>query len=427
MDSTHVRQILADQKSELERLIQTPFAHRAEETLVNLDSSLAQVVMGVRRSGKSTLCINVLKTASKKFAYVNFDDEQLAEAEPEDLNLILENLYRLYGDFEVLFIDEIQNVRKWHLFVNRLLRQGLKILITGSNSKLLSGELATHLTGRCHPIELYPFSFADYCRVKDVDVVSVTTKAIAFQKNAFDDYLQSGGFPELIGGKEDAFSYVDNLVSNILKNDIERRFSVKYKTAFENFANYLFNQVPMEINTTRFSEVFGFKSYHTTENYIGYLKQAYLLLGLHKYSTKSRIRMTQEKAYPVDCSIMNNRQNAYSKENLGWRLECVVLLELLKRYRHRGFDIYYFRDGKTECDFLVCKGSQVLSCIQVSYDPGNTTTMKRELRGLEKASMVTKCNNLLLLTYEFSGKLACENGKKVTALPVYEWACGPEE
>lgn len=423
MDTANIRQILADQQEEIQWLLSKHFVRRAEESLVNLDSSLAQVVMGVRRAGKSTLCINALKKSKKKFAYANFDDEQLANSKPEDLNIILESLYRLYGDFEVLFIDEIQNLDEWHLFVNRLLRQGLRLLITGSNSKLLSGELATHLTGRSHPIELHPFSFSEYCSMKNVDTASFTTKATAFQKNAFDAYLSNGGFPELAAGKEDPFSYVNNLVSGILKQDIEKRFHIRYKTAFENFANHLLNQVPMEINTTALSKTFGFKSFHTTENYIGYLKQACLILELHKYSNKSRIRLTQMKAYPVDCSIMNNRKDAYSKENLGWRLECIVFLELLKRCRHKGYDIYYFKEEKAECDFLVAKGAQIISCIQVSYDPSDRKTLARELRGLEKAAKAAGCSNLLLLTYEMNGSLTCGDGKDVTVLPVYEWTC----
>lgn len=109
---------------------------------------MAQVVIGVHRSGKSTLCFNVLHESRVKYAYVNFDDERLFQLKASELNDVLEVLYKLHGGFTHLFLDEIQNIKGWHLFVNRMLRQGMKIIITGSNAKLLSSELATHLTGR---------------------------------------------------------------------------------------------------------------------------------------------------------------------------------------------------------------------------------------------------------------------------------------
>ena len=105
-------------------------------------------MIGVRRSGKSTLCYNALTRKGVKYAYVNFDDERLINLTSSDLNDVLEVLYKIYGDFNYLFIDEIQNIPEWYLFVNRLLRRQMHVVITGSNAKLLSGELATHLTGR---------------------------------------------------------------------------------------------------------------------------------------------------------------------------------------------------------------------------------------------------------------------------------------
>lgn len=427
MDNAVLRQIIADQKDELDSEASGLIISRREESLINLDSSLAQVVMGVRRSGKSTLCKNVLRKSGRRYAYINFDDERLAKAEADDLDRILENLYRVYGDFTILFIDEIQNINEWYLFVNRLLRQGLHLLITGSNSKLLSSELSTHLTGRNHPIEIFPFSFADYCELKGVRADSYSTKAVAFQKNAFDDFLKNGGFPEIVKGNEEPFSYISTLISNILENDIERRYKIRYKQAFENFAQHLLNNAPFEVNMKRLTADFGFRSVHTAENYFGYLQKAYLLLELHKYSSKSRIRITEGKAYAVDCAIMNNRKDAFSGDNLGWRLETVVYLELLKRYINRGFDIYYLKDRGAECDFVVCRGNEVVKCIQVSYDISDKKTLSRELKGLETAAAVTHCENLLLLTFDTTGQWQCSNGMNVDVRPVYEWALHPEE
>lgn len=227
----------------MERKKALKFCDRMEESLVNLDSTQAQVVIGVRRGGKSTLCFNVLKKAGVKYAYANFDDERLAELKGSDLNNVLEVLYKIHGDFNYLFIDEIQNIPEWYLFVNRLLRTGMHILVTGSNAKLLSGELASHLTGRHNPIPLYPFSFAEYCEFRNVDTKKLTTQAVALRRAAFDDYLKQGGFPE-VQSLPDTRGYITALVDSILKRDIEQRFKVVYKAAFELMAHHLLNVVP---------------------------------------------------------------------------------------------------------------------------------------------------------------------------------------
>lgn len=159
---------------------------------------MAQVVIGVRRSGKSTLCHKVLLEHGIRYGYVNLDDDRLLGMKAEDLNTVLSCVYQLYGtDIPYLFLDEIQDVDGWHLFVNRLLRSKMRIFVTGSNAKLLSSELATHLTGRYNEIRLFPFSLAEYCTFHQIDTSSITTKADASRKSAFKDYIVTGGFPEL--------------------------------------------------------------------------------------------------------------------------------------------------------------------------------------------------------------------------------------
>ena len=202
--------------------------HRPEEAQIDLGSTQAQVVIGVRRSGKSTLCFQALEKAGVKYAYVDFDDERLANIQAEDLNDVLEVLYKIYGDFNYLFLDEIQNIEGWHLFVNRMLRRRMHVIVTGSNAKLLSSDLATHLSGRCKEIPLFPFSFYEYCLMKEVDTEGMTTKVQAFRRAAFDHYLKQGGFPELLVIGEHQ-NYVKNLVSNILQRDIEQRFKITYQ------------------------------------------------------------------------------------------------------------------------------------------------------------------------------------------------------
>ena len=419
MDKRILETILADQAEELSLKRTMRFCKRKEESLIDLKSSQAQVVIGVRRSGKSTLCYNALIRKRVKFAYVNFDDERLIHLTGNDLNDILEVLYKINGDFNYLFIDEIQNIPEWYLFVNRLLRKQMHIVITGSNAKLLSGELATHLTGRHHSIPLYPFSFAEYCDVRNIDVKSRTTKAIAARRAAFDDYMRQGGFPELLSINDEK-DYIDELVNNILKRDIEQRFKIIHTSAFEEMSHHLLNIAPTIVVDKALKETFGFKSQHTAKNYLSYLKQAYMLIGLHKYSAKSRQRITGEKVYPIDVALMNKRSDAFAGENLGWRLETIVYLELLRKYKRQGFDIYYFSDRSGECDVVVCENRKALLAVQVSYDISSDKTRKREIAGLLLAARKTGCENLLLLT-DHDDMDITHDGYTISVRPVFDY------
>lgn len=420
LDKRIIEQVLSEQQEELAAMDKMTLCARKEEGLVDLESNLAQVVIGVRRSGKSTLCYNVLKPYRNQLAYVNFDDERFRELTSEDLNTVLEVLYKTYGDFKYLFLDEIQNIEGWQLFVNRLLRLHLHIVITGSNAKLLGGELATHLTGRNEQIELFPFSFAEFCKSKAVDTQSKTTKAEAMRRAAFDEYLKQGGFPELLY-KKNKVRYIDTLVSNILQRDIEQRHAIKYREAFERLAHHLMNIAPVTVVESELASVVGLKSSHTVSNYVAFLKQAYLLSGLRKYSVKSRQRIRAEKVYPIDVALMDGRVDALVGENLGWRLETVVYIELLRRTRPTERNLYYYKsaDGY-EADFIVCKANRVEAIYQVCYDISKEKTLKRELRGLLAASKETGCDKLCLIT-DFQRDDLVMDGKSIQVVPAYEW------
>ncbi len=143
------------------------------------------------------MCMNVLKKSGLPFGYVNFDDERLTALKGEDLNQLLVALYKVYGKFDILFIDEMQNIPEWFLFANRLLRQKMHLIITGSNAKLLSGELSTHLTGRYMETRFLPFSFLEYCKFHGVPTkLPASTPDTAACMLEFDRSL-SGALPPL--------------------------------------------------------------------------------------------------------------------------------------------------------------------------------------------------------------------------------------
>ena len=419
IDKRTLEFILTDQRDEIESRADEELCSRREEALVDLMSTQAQVVIGLRRCGKSTLCYQALHNKGLKFAYADFDDERLVKLQSDQLNDVLEVLYKIYGDFNYLFLDEIQNIDGWHLFVNRLLRKKIHIIISGSNAKLLSGELATHLSGRNKEIDLFPFSFKEFCEIKGVDTISKTTKAEAFRRASFDEYMCQGGFPELLS-IEDNSSYVKDLIDNILKRDIEQRYKISYKAAFENMAHHLLNNAPTIVVSKSLANTFHFKSDHTAKNYVDYMKQAFLLTGVRKYSQKSRIRLLQEKVYAADVAMMNNRENAFARENLGHRLETMVLNHLVRKCKLDKLDVYYLNEGSGECDFVVCQGNTVIQAIQVSYDISVQKTKNRELSGLLLAARQTGCDNLLLLTDHESDVINYFN-HRIKIQPVYEW------
>ena len=324
-----------------------------------------------------------------------------------------------YGDFTHLFLDEIQNIDGWHLFVNRMLRKGVRILLTGSNSRLLGGELASHLTGRHHTVELLPFSFRDWCNYNGIAIEPLTTKNMGLLMGAFDKYLRQGGFPELLV-EDNRTGYVDSLFHNIITQDIQKRFKVKYIDSLERLAGHLLNISPAIMVKDKLQEQFGFKSHHTLGNYLSYLAQVYMICKVSKYSAKSKERSVAEKVYAIDVAFMNRRENAFGGENLGWRLETIVYLELRRRIRTAGEDIYYFDNGNTEADFLVCNGNKVTGVYQVAYDIGNPKTRRREINGAVSAARSTKCGNVFILTDNQSETIV-HQGMTITVMPVWEW------
>ena len=420
MELADIEKVLLEQQDELVALESETLIHRPEEDLINLNSKLAQVVIGVRRSGKSTLCFNALRKAGVHYAYANFDDERLKDIETKDLDNVLQSLYKIYGEFEYLFLDEIQNIDGWPLFVNRLLRQRIHLLITGSNAKLLSTELASHLTGRHHKIELFPFSFKDWCVINDLDYTRLTTKNRGLLSKAYEDYFHQGGFPELLSGEENPKEYISTLIDNIITQDIKKRYKIRNIDALKKLAHHILNETPTIIVKDNLQDAIGIKSEQTLANYLLYLNQTYLISTISKYSSKSRERSRGEKSYAIDVAFMDKRDNAFSGDNLGWRLETIVYLELLRRKATTDNDIYYFKSRNAEADFVVCDKNRTLAVYQVSYDISNEKTRKREIRGCIAGAKSTKCDNVFLITDHESGIIE-EQGYKIQVIPIWEW------
>lgn len=414
-------QVLAEQKEYVSSYHPEQWVKRNEESLFEFDSPLAQVVIGVRRSGKSTLCHKVLLEHRVNYGYANFDDDRFAKLQTEDLNTLLSCIYQVYGtDIQYIFLDEIQNVDGWHLFVNRLLRSNLHVVVTGSNAKLLSGELATHLTGRYNEIHLFPFSFREYCSFRSIDTRGITTKAEAEKKTAFIDYINDGGFPEMQNLRNKR-GYVQSLMEAIISKDIQQRFKIRNTDALRKIANHLINNVCQEVNYDSIAEMLKITD-QTAKKYVGYLRQAFLIQLLSKHSFKSKERIRNAKAYIVDCGLQNNRENSFAPENIGWRLENVVYIELLRRCSNDFLDIYYYKESprSKEVDFVVCNQDKAVELIQVAYDIDSTKTFNRETSSLVKASTALRCDNLTLVAMTPTRDIVVE-GKSIHVCSAIDW------
>jgi predicted AAA+ superfamily ATPase len=414
-------QIIVDQREERDSLPIVDWCSRIDESKIDLNSPFAQIVIGVRRSGKSTLCHKVLKNNNIDYAYANFDDERLFDLKSEQLNDVLQALYTIYGDFKYLFLDEIQNVDGWHLFVNRLLRQGIHLIITGSNSKLLSGELSTHLTGRYVEIELFPFSFSETLNYKKIKHNAKTTKELAFRRQAYFDYLKQGGFPEMFQISEtQKREYLRTLFQSIIFKDIVKRFNIKYIKTLSDISNVLLNNISREISYTKIAKTLGIKSVHTAQNYVSYLEQAYLFLSVPRFSYKSIARASNRKTYAIDSAFLSFLPEI-TGENEGYLLENIVFLELCRRRAENNFDIYYYNNN-CEIDFVIAKSGHIQQLIQVSLSLENEKTRKREISALLKCADELRCNNLKVITQD-EKETILENGKKIEVVSVIDWLC----
>jgi hypothetical protein len=419
-----IKRIIEDQREELSekakdrKLIEREIQEHFEKVA---GSNLIKVTTGVRRSGKSTLTSMVL--TGKGFGYANFDDEILASAEP---NQVLSAIFEVYGDVGTIFFDEIQNLDKWELFVNRLQRRGLNLFITGSNAKLLSKELATHLTGRHLPIELFPFSFKEYLRAKGFDQKLETTKGESLVKKMLEDYINEGGFPEVVVEGENPKLYLKELYRNIIERDIILRHNIAYKRTFRELAMSMLSNVGRPVSYNKLKKVFGLGSDHTVKNYLSYLEESYLVLPLSKFSFKPReIERSEKKVYCVDPGF-TTRVSLKPTKDTGRLVENLVFLELQRRKSlNPDLELFYYKDARQkEVDFVVREGLKVKQMIQVCYDIGDYDTRQREERNLLTASKDLKCSDLLIITWDHEAEEEVTwRGTKVVVkfVPLWKW------
>jgi uncharacterized protein len=408
--------IVEEQKEEINLFDEKDWILREKVSDINIQSSLAQIITGVRRCGKSTLAWQALRLTN--FAYLNFDDERFLNFSADRLNDLLEALYTVYGDFDYLLLDEIQNVEGWHLFVNRMLRNKMKVVLTGSNSNLLSREMASHLTGRYAAIELLPFSFIEFLAAKKIEITGTSTaKGKGLAARHFTNYLTSGGFPEVVKGEERK-TYIANLFEAIVTRDIIFRYKIRNERTFREVAMWLSGNFAKELSYNRIKNIFGLGSENTAKNYVAYLEDAWLFVSLSKFSYKKQESLRNRKLYITDTSFADLTGESGS-ENTGRLLENAVMLHLV-RYRSRNlYEVFYYKT-KIEVDFVIYAGMKVWELLQVSVSIEDQKTRNREVKALIEASQQLACKKLTIITLNETETI--ENGDFIIhVVPVYDW------
>lgn len=407
-----IEKIIRDQKEELAHLLANNVLTRKPMKLVEPESQLAQVALGIRRCGKSVVCRRALADAGVSFGYVNFDDEGLSTVTADQLDEVLQAVYKVYGPVTHFLFDELQNVDDWHLFVNRLLRNGNHVVITGSNARLLTSELATHLTGRFVPIEVHPFSFGEY--------IEWTKQPV---NEAWKNYFFRGGMPETFC-MPDPRGYISALYNSILAKDILGRHHVRNPQRFIDAAYVIMQQFAREISHDALAEKAGIASAHTMQTYLAYLEESYLVSRVRKYSTKPAERIRNDKLYVADPSLISYFTGVLgSEEELGWRLENIVYLELLRRRTDTDTDIYYYKDQSYDIDFCLTRHGKIVELIQVAYTIEGDKTRKREVPPLFGAGRKLGCDKLTLITASESETIR-DATQTVEVLPATNWLRG---
>lgn len=412
------------QKTERNRLLAKPYIERDIPTFAKkmIDSDLILVIMGPRRAGKSLLALHLLK--DKNPAYVNFDDPAFASL--VDYDDVERGIISIYGETKTLLFDEIQNIPRWELWVSRLQRQGYRIVLTGSNANLLSKELATHLTGRHIPLEIYPFRFAEWLKAKGTVIadVPILPEDQGRMLHLAQSFLHQGGFPELVFSTIDQSAYLMSLFESIILRDVIERYKPRFPGKMSILATLMVQSVGLSLSARKISHMLPLRSVTTLQKYLEYLEEPYLFLPLHRYSFKPIERLaSMSKVYCVDNGYIQAMGVSFSA-NSGRLLENLVFTELLKMGFKINRDFFYYKTrNHREVDFILKKGFAVQELIQVCYDLSDPDVEKREVKALMEASEELDAKQMTILTWDVRRDIKKGN-MTISLIPFWEWALG---
>jgi predicted AAA+ superfamily ATPase len=419
MNKEVLRQIIVDQKEEMEKSISAAsIIERAglDQCSTMIKNPNILLITGMRRAGKSVFAH--LLSRRSTYCFLSFDDERLIEFKSEHFQQLVEVFQELYGETDYYLFDEIQNISGWELFVNRI-RIHKRIIVTGSNSNLMSSEMGTHLTGRFDVWQLFPMSFNEFLTYKKHSYTSVkilsTVKKSAI-KVIFDEFLKLGGvFEGHIFGPQ----RLRTLFSAILAKDILMRHQVRYPVVLEELALILFNSFAQKISFKKIAARCEVQSSHTIAQYTSYLESTFLVFLVRKFSYRIKEQQAAlKKVYCIDNGLLAAMTMLFSP-NKGQFLENLVAIELKKRESLGLGEIFYWDNYRQECDFVIKIGSKISCAYQVCYFFNNENS-KRELDGLCAALDYFKLTEGTILTDDQDSEIK-QDTFTIHLLPVWKW------
>ena len=426
IDKLILKQILQNSREEIE---QYKIIHRDIQT----DGFNCYIFVGVRRAGKSFLLYEKIQQMLSEghtwdeILYLNFEDERLDSLDINDMDSILECHMEMGGVAKpALFLDEIQNIDGWEKFARRVSDSKYMVWITGSNAKMLSKEMMSTLGGRYIPIEIYPFSFAEYLRWAGIpydEKSLLSTSARVNVKKAYEEYFKWGGLPESLGLSVKR-NYISSVYQKIYLGDICTRNKISNPNLLRLLIKKIAEGVKQPVSYTRLSQVLssvgGKITVPTTSSYISYSEDAWLLLRLHNISSSFSEKETNCKYYFVDNGILS----ILLVDPATTLMENLVALQLFRIYGHdQDNERVYFYNSNVEVDFYVPEDKLA---IQVSYSiSGDIDTREREVGALQKLPKALPCKRRIILTYDEQQIIEDEYGK-IEVIPCWKWILGIE-
>ena len=362
-------------------------------------SSHALIISGIRRCGKSTLMMQMIKELGDiPYFYLNFESPQLYGLTISDFTK-LDNLILKIGA-KYLFLDELQVVEGWELYVRQKLDEGFKVIITGSNAVLLSQELGSKMTGRHIFQELFPFSYSEFLKFFDLQNSA----------ESLSEFMLKGGFPDFLKTNDE--EQLSTLFNDILIRDIVVRHGIKDVKSIQSLASYLMSNVGNRITATKLKQPLSVSATSTVMGWLSHLELSYIVffLPVFSYSVKAQL-INPRKVYAVDLGMLNAVSLSMTKD-LGRKLENLIYLHLRLKYK----ELYYF-DNNGECDFVAVKKGNVEVLVQVCYEltPDN---LDRELNGLFNAMKYFNMKTGTIVTFNNTDIIIKDN-MKVEVIPAY--------
>ena len=386
------------------------------------------IITGIRRGGKSSLMRLISNDLIEKYdilqdniLYLNFEDERFTYFDINDFEQVYEIFLELYHPVgrKYFFLDEIQNVKGWEKWLNRLYEfEDLKIFVTGSNATLLSSEIATALTGRNRQLIVYPFSFNEFLSLRNYSITEkdfyLREKRIEI-KRLFDEYLKLGGFPEVLKISDNTL--LEQYLKDIIYRDVIARYSIRNIKEIKELTLFLASNIGTIQSYNNLREMINVKSLNTIKNYLEMLENVFLFfkIDLFSFSVKKQI-YNPSKIYSVDSALSNAIAFKFS-ENMGHIYENIVFIELQRKNK----EVFYWKSKRgREVDFVIKSGLKIDEAIQVCFSFTDKKTRDRELESLLSAKNELNVDNLVMITEDEKGEEVID-GATVRIIPLWKW------